>query len=181
MLKLRGAPALSDFRLQKLQGKVSERLGKPIKIYAEFVHLVELFESLEEDELAVLERILEYGPALAVHEPEGQPLLVTPRPGTISPWSSKATDIAHNCGLVKIERIERGVIYYLQDDLDDHDLVAVSALLHDRMTESVFSNPDDAESLFFHAGPKTFTAVDVLGGGPLSFELYLFLKHCFFP
>jgi len=165
MLKLRGAPALSDFRLRKLQQKVSERIGKPVAIYAEFVHLVELFETLEPGELEVLERILQYGPALEVHEPEGRLLLVTPRPGTISPWSSKATDIAHNCGLGKVERIERGVAYYLQGELDEHELDEAAALLHDRMTESVFHGLDEAESLFFHAEPRTYTEVDILGGG----------------
>ncbi|HHC72979.1 MAG TPA: phosphoribosylformylglycinamidine synthase, partial [Thiotrichales bacterium] len=149
MLKLRGAPALSDFRLRKLQQKVSERIGKPVAIYAEYVHLVELFETLEPGEPEVLERILQYGPALEVHEPEGRLLLVTPRPGTISPWSSKATDIAHNCGLGKVERIERGVAYYLQGELDEHELDEAAALLHDRMTESVFYGLDEAESLFF--------------------------------
>ncbi|HIE53598.1 MAG TPA: hypothetical protein EYP90_00190, partial [Chromatiaceae bacterium] len=85
MLKLRGAPALSGFRLRKLQRKVSQQVGKPVEIYAEFVHLVELSESLEAAELEVLDRLLEYGPALEVHHPEGQLVLVVPRPGTISP------------------------------------------------------------------------------------------------
>jgi len=165
MLKLRGAPALSDFRLQKLQQRVSDRLGKSVGIYAEFLHLVELFETLDSQQLEVLNNLLEYGPALAVHEPEGELILVTPRPGTISPWSSKATDIAHNCGLVNIERIERGVIYYLKGDLTGRDLADAAELLHDRMTESVFYDLDDAESLFFHAEPRTYTSVDVLGGG----------------
>ena len=165
MLKLRGAPALSDFRLQKLQKRISEKLGKTVEIYAEFLHLVELFETLDSRQLEVLNSLLEYGPALTVHEPEGALILVTPRPGTISPWSSKATDIAHNCGLVNIERIERGVAYYLQGELGGQALADAAALLHDRMTESVFYDLADAESLFFHAEPRTYTSVDVLGGG----------------
>ncbi len=165
MLKLRGAPALSDFRLQKLQKRISEKLGKTVEIYAEFLHLVELFETLDSRQLEVLNSLLEYGPALTVHEPEGALILVTPRPGTISPWSSKATDIAHNCGLVNIERIERGVAYYLQGELGGQALADAAALLHDRMTESVFYDLDDAESLFFHAEPRTYASIDVLGGG----------------
>ncbi len=165
MLKLRGAPALSDFRLRKLEQKIADRIGRAVGLYAEFLHLVELFETLEPRELEVLERILQYGPALEVHEPEGRLLLVTPRPGTISPWSSKATDIAHNCGLQKVERIERGVAYYLRGELDDHQLGEAAALLYDRMTESVFFGLDEAEVLFFHAEPRTYTEVDVLGGG----------------
>jgi len=165
MLKLRGAPAYSDFRLEKLTRKLAEDLGKPVSLYAEFIHLVELFEDLTGEEQQVLDRILRYGPALASHEPRGRLLLVTPRPGTISPWSSKATDIAHNCGLRNIERIERGVAYWIESELDDEELVRAAALLHDRMTESVFYDLDDAEALFLHADPRPMTLVDVLNGG----------------
>ncbi len=170
MLKLRGAPAFSEFRLRKLEQKVARRLGRPVELYAEFLHLVELFETLESDELRVLERVLRYGPTLEVHEPRGRMLLVAPRPGTISPWSSKATDIAHNCGLAKVERIERGVVHYLPESLTDHELAEAAAVLHDRMTETVFYSLDDAEALFFHAEPRTYTEVDILGGGRAALE-----------
>ncbi|HDK37433.1 MAG TPA: phosphoribosylformylglycinamidine synthase, partial [Thiolapillus brandeum] len=165
MLKLRGAPALSDFRLEKLNTRLIESLGKPVSVYAEFIHLAELSEELTESESAVLDRILRYGPALASHDPVGSLLLVVPRPGTISPWSSKATDIAHVCGLQSIERIERGVVYYLEGELDDADLGKAGELLHDRMTESVFFDLDDAEALFLHAEPRPFISVDILNGG----------------
>ncbi len=170
MLKLRGAPAFSDFRLRKLEERINRRVGRPVRLYAEFIHLVELFETLEPGELEVLQRILQYGPSLEVHEPQGRMLLVTPRPGTISPWSSKATDIAHNCGLTKVERIERGVVHYLEGGLDDHELAAAAEVLHDRMTEAVFQSLDEAESLFFHAEPRTYTEVDILGGGRAALE-----------
>ena len=165
MLKLRGAPALSDFRLKKLDGRLTEVLGKPVSVYAEFIHLVELSEELSESERGVLDRLLRYGPALASHEPQGDLILVVPRPGTISPWSSKATDIAHVCGLENIERIERGVVYYLEGSLEEKDLAEASRLLHDRMTESVFYDLDEAEALFLHAEPRPFISVDILNGG----------------
>ena len=111
MLILRGAPALSDFRLQKLSSRILESTGCSLELYAEFYHFVETKQELKEQEQAVLDQILRYGPALASHEPEGQLILITPRPGTISPWSSKATDIVHNCGLEAITRIERGIVY----------------------------------------------------------------------
>ncbi len=170
MLKLRGAPALSDFRLQKLRQRLADRLGRPVEIRSEFIHLVELFESLTEAETQVLQRLLSYGPPLYDPPPQGHLLLVTPRPGTISPWSSKATDIAHNCGLSGIERIERGVAHYLQGDLDEADLSAAAALLHDRMTETVFRDLDEAEALFIHAEPRTYETVDVIGGGRAALE-----------
>ncbi|WP_456417791.1 phosphoribosylformylglycinamidine synthase [Thiolapillus sp.] len=165
MLKLRGAPAFSDFRLEKLNTRLTENLGKPVSVYAEFVHLVELSEELSASQQNVLDQILRYGPALASHKPEGSLVLVAPRPGTISPWSSKATDIAHVCGLQAVERIERGVAYYLEGDLADADLGKAGDLLRDRMTESVFYDLDDAEALFLHAEPRPFITVDILGGG----------------
>ena len=168
MLTLRGAPALSDFRLKKLEQRLADVVSRPLEVYAEFMHIAELSEGLDSSEQEVLEQLLRYGPALASHEPEGNLLLVVPRAGTISPWSSKATDIAHVCGLKKITRIERGVAYYLNsggDGLDDAELEAAASVLHDRMTENVFLNLDDAEVLFNHAEPKPYISVDVLGGG----------------
>lgn len=165
MLILRGAPALSDFRLNKLSGRIETQTGQSVELYAEFYHFAELEQALDDTEQEVLERILRYGPSMAAHEPDGRMILVTPRPGTISPWSSKATDIAHNCGLEKIARIERGVVYYIKAELTDDQFIDVAAQLHDRMTESVFDQLQDAEALFSHAQPKPFTQVDVLAGG----------------
>lgn len=93
-------------------------------------------------------------------------LLVTPRPGTISPWSSKSTDIAHNCGLDKVVRLERGIAYYVQaDTLSAEQEQQVNNLIHDRMMESVFAEFNDAAALFATAEPGEFTSVDVLSGG----------------
>ena len=105
MLTLRGAPALSDFRLQKLQDRLRAATGLELRLYAEFMHFADLRQELTGDEHRVLERLLRYGPSLPAHAPQGRLVLVVPRPGTISPWSSKATDIAHNCGLTGIRRL----------------------------------------------------------------------------
>ena len=113
---LRGAPALSDFRVAKLLAQC-EQLQLPIhNIYAEFVHFAQLNEALSDSEENVLQQLLTYGPTIEEHQPSGIFLLVTPRPGTISPWSSKSTDIAHNCGLDKITRLERGIAFYITID-----------------------------------------------------------------
>jgi len=105
-------------------------------------------------------------PALASHAPQGKLLLVTPRPGTISPWSSKATDIAHNCGLQQVNRLERGVAYYIEaGTLTNEQWQQVTAELHDRMMETVFFALDDAEQLFAHHQPTPVTSVDLLGQG----------------
>ncbi|MEO7599750.1 MAG: hypothetical protein ABIV50_12505, partial [Opitutus sp.] len=118
MLTLRGSPALSSFRLQKLLQDLKSD-GLPVcDANATFLHLVELTpgSGLTADENAVLEKLLTYGPRRAPHEVIGLQQIVAPRPGTISPWSSKATDIAHICGLTKIKRIERAVTYTLALD-----------------------------------------------------------------
>ncbi|MGB5446388.1 MAG: hypothetical protein WBM99_12890, partial [Psychromonas sp.] len=111
---LRGAPALSTFRVNQLL-KNCEALNLPVKeIYAEYMHAADLTETLNDQELVVLQKLLTYGPKIAEHEPVGTLLFVTPRPGTISPWSSKATNIATNCGLTKVQRLERGIAYYIE-------------------------------------------------------------------
>ena len=172
MLTLRGAPALSSFRLDKLAQKLSD-IHPDIKLlHTQYVHFAELQRPLDEGSEATLARLLSYGPQLA-RAPGGEVLaaaellLVVPRPGTISPWSSKATDIAHNCGLDEIERLERGIAWYfsLPADLAAPQRVAVTALVHDRMTETVLGALDEAEQLFQHAAPRPMIAVDVLGGG----------------
>jgi len=174
MLILRGAPALSKFRLLKLEQRLSSELGQRVNLYAEFTHFAELEQSLSQDEQAVLEKVLRYGPHLTEHEPRGSMILVVPRPGTISPWSTKATDIAHNCGLQKIDRLERGVAYYLElengSELGDGDVTRAAHALHDRMTESVFFDLDDAACLFSHAEPNPASSVDVMDGGKPALE-----------
>ncbi|MGO4891382.1 phosphoribosylformylglycinamidine synthase [Flavobacterium sp. W21_SRS_FM6] len=169
MLVLRGTPALSDFRIDKLLGQFAS-CSLPIKeLYAEFVHFVHLESgalALTSQQQSILEQLLTYGPKQQAHEPSGQLFLVTPRPGTISPWASKATDIAHNCGLHSVNRIERGIAYYVQT----HELTAqqaseLKALVHDRMTESVFSDISDAAILFKQEAPQTLSSVDILAGG----------------
>ena len=166
MLSLRGAPALSEFRAQKLSEKVSLVIGRSLQIYAEFTHFVQLDEELTEQQKTTLSQILRYGPAIPSHEPKGQMFLVVPRPGTISPWSSKATDIAHNCGLDVINRIERGIAYYVEGaELSEQETATVLSFIHDRMTERVLSEFDQASQLFMQASPAELRSVDVMGGG----------------
>lgn len=168
MLILRGAPALSESRLNKLQQRLCDRIGRNVQLYAEFSHFAELSQTLNEEESRVLDRLLRYGPTLAEHDPEGQLLLVVPRPGTLSPWSTKATDIAHNCNLNKVVRLERGTAFYLSaegESLSDEALSSAAEVFCDRMTEVVFNQLDEAASLFMHAEPKPFQSVDVISGG----------------
>jgi len=170
MLILRGAPALSAFRHGKLLTQLTEKVSAVSGLYAEFAHFAEVTDTLDADEQQVLDRLLKYGPSVPVQEPMGRLFLVVPRFGTISPWSSKASDIAHNCGLDKIQRLERGIAFYVQGELSEGDAQLIAAALHDRMTQLVLERFEDAANLFSHAQPKPLTAVDVLGGGRAALE-----------
>ena len=170
MLILRGAPALSAFRHGKLLEQLTSKVPAVTGLYAEFAHFADVDGSLDTAEQQVLARLLKYGPSVPVQEPSGRLLLTIPRFGTISPWSSKASDIAHNCGLDKIRRLERGIAYYVSGELSAAEQEQVAALLHDRMTQLVLTSLEDAAKLFSHAEPKPLTAVDVLGGGRAALE-----------
>ncbi|MCP2230101.1 phosphoribosylformylglycinamidine synthase [Erwinia aphidicola] len=163
---LRGSPALSAFRINKLLTRFQDAHLPVSDIYAEYVHFADVSAPLSEDEKSRLQRLLKYGPSLAEHTPEGRLLLVTPRPGTISPWSSKATDIAHNCDLPQVLRLERGLAFYVQaPQLTEAQWGQLALLLHDRMMECVFSDTAQAEALFAHHQPAPLQSVDVLGEG----------------
>jgi phosphoribosylformylglycinamidine synthase len=169
MLTLRGAPALSEFRLAKLLARCRERVSTVASVYAEFVHVLDVEADLSPSEQALVEGLLEYGPRLERHAPRGALRLVLPRPGTVSPWSSKATDIFHNCGLKGVRRIERGTAYWLADAAGNaptpEQLALLGPLLHDRMTQTVVEREADAAVLFAAQEPRSFTTVDVLEGG----------------
>ncbi|WP_336934666.1 phosphoribosylformylglycinamidine synthase [Vibrio cholerae] len=169
---LRGSPALSEFRVNKLLTACREQQLPVTGIYAEFMHFADLKAELNPQELEKLEKLLTYGPTIQEHEPQGLLLLVTPRPGTISPWSSKATDIAHNCGLHGIKRLERGTAYYVEAEtaLTAAQIATLKTLLHDRMMEVVFAELTDAQQLFSVAEPAPMSQVDVLAGGRRALE-----------
>lgn len=168
LIRLRGSAALSPFRLEKLHAAAASVLPG-VRIAADFRHFIAAPRALDAAEHARLERLLTYGPKRAAVAEEGTLLLVVPRIGTISPWSSKATDIARHCGLEVIERIERGVAYWASRAggraLGDDERSTLAPLLHDRMTETVLRDFDEAGRLFQHFEPQPLSTVDVLGGG----------------
>ncbi|AQY68263.1 phosphoribosylformylglycinamidine synthase [Pseudomonas veronii] len=165
MLILRGAPALSAFRHSKLLEQLSQKVPAVTGLYAEFAHFADVTGVLTADEQQVLARLLKYGPSVPVQEPTGRLFLVLPRFGTISPWSSKASDIARNCGLEKIQRLERGIAFYVAGQFSEAEAELIAGSLHDRMTQIIVSQLEQAGALFSHAEPKPLTAIDVLGGG----------------
>ena len=164
ILRFRGQRALSDFRLAKLLQSVPASLGS-VTLHTEFWHFAETAGELNAQERERLEQILTYGPAAPVDVAQGELLLVTPRPGTISPWSSKATDIARHCGLEAVQRIERGTAFWVNGVAHAQARAVLAPLIHDRMTEVVFTSMADADRLFQRIEPKPLTTVDILGGG----------------
>jgi phosphoribosylformylglycinamidine synthase len=165
MLQLPGGPAFSPFRISKLLERVRQVAAGVTALNARYIHFVELEQDLNPGQQQVLEQLL--GGKTSEGPEAGHRFWVVPRIGTISPWSSKATDIAHNCGLANVARIERGVRFDLEAEgtLDEETLEPLLAMLHDRMTDSVLTRAEDAEALFSHAEPSPLLRVDILQGG----------------
>jgi phosphoribosylformylglycinamidine synthase len=169
MLILGGGAALSDFRLQKLQQTLQE-IDPLLQLKSShYTHFVEVFSALTETELTILEKLLEYGDINDTHIDKQKTdylFVATPRPGTISPWSSKATDIAHNAGLHQIKRIERGISYTLvAESLVPEQLTQIQRCLHDRMTEVIFDNLESVEVLFKSTSPSEQIEVNIIDDG----------------
>jgi phosphoribosylformylglycinamidine synthase len=173
VLTLPGAIALSAFRVEKLLASLPRPLAEAITVDTRFVHFVAVAAPLDSAQTQVLEKLLTYGTP-AHGEPKGALLLVLPRFGTVSPWSSKATDIARNCGLDKVVRIERGVAYYINardpGPLSERSRRALDRNIHDRMTETIVDNFEAAQQLFAHASPQPLATVDIMKGGRKALE-----------
>ena len=168
-----GSQALSDFRLVRLLARLREVEDRISAVHAVHRHWVWTDRPLSGDEQQRLDALLDDGQR-PVGEAGGQSIWVVPRLGTVSPWASKATDIARNCGLDAVRRIERGVEYRLQvrrgligagKPLSAEALAAVMALLHDRMTESVLTSAPDPARLFEGLPGKPLAHIDLQGGG----------------
>jgi phosphoribosylformylglycinamidine synthase len=169
-----GIQALSVFRIKKLRASLKE-VAPNISIEdTRYWYFTELNEPLSDTDNKLLDKLLNLEDGLSQPSAELQKLLVVPRLGTISPWSSKATDIAHHCSLPRISRIERGVVYYLKNKnglLTVEDKKALLPLLHDRMTESVIEEISGIEKrIFKHGTPQPLTSVDILNGGKANLE-----------
>src|ERR1700722_15987399 len=167
MFSLFGAPALSQFRLDQLLRSLKVEEPRVQALASRWMHFVDASRPLQESELEVLGKLLTYGARVpdALRElPSGHPLLVTPRIGTESPWSSKATDIVHVCGLGAVTRVERGTVYFIESTspLGSADLLKLAAHLHDRMTESIWTDSLEPTGLFHAAAPRGLRQV-VLG------------------
>jgi len=163
MLEIPGAPALSAFRIAKLLDRLSALEPAVRGLAARFVHFADLERPLTGAETAVLARLLTYGPTLPTGDSAaaGERVLIVPRAGTISPWSSKATDIVQVCGLTSVRRVERGIEYRLRAAraLGAAQLTRLAPALFDRMTEMALLDSGEVARLFGHAAPKPYDRV----------------------
>lgn len=190
MIVLRGARALSAFRSAKILAHIRSSLPQCRAINAHFIHFAEVQSELDTAQLATLKRLLGVGRSGDGNDnarrgklpppPQGERQnasaettfvrIVTPRIGTISPWSTKATDILHHCELQAVRRIERGIEWHFHFH-NDASLTENSVentlrpIICDPMTESVLPDPDAAAMLFHHTDPSPLAIVDILGGG----------------
>ncbi len=179
MLILPGCSALSPFRSQRLLSQLKEIDAAISSVSARFYHFIDAASAPTDEDVTRLQALLTYGDPFD-DEADGEQFVVIPRFGTISPWASKATDIAHNCGMSQIHRIERGVTYYVQrkagllggvKKLDLDSAAAVTALLHDRMTEVVLRDPQEAAGLFRELQAQPLAAIDIKAGGKAALAL----------
>jgi len=180
MLILPGSNALSAFRSQRLLAQLQAAAPTVALVSARYVHFIDASRALSAADTEQLSAMLTYGEPVPAVQYEGvtEEFFVIPRVGTISPWASKATDIAHNCGMAHVHRIERGVAYTVvlksgvlgtslgaPKKLADAEAQAVAALLHDRMTETVLRSSEQAQSLFSDLEGRPLESVDVVGRG----------------
>jgi phosphoribosylformylglycinamidine synthase len=173
LLHFEGGNALSPFRAEALLARLQAVCPRVTSLTAQHLHWVAFAEAAPRAAQDKLQALLRYGPALPALDPEAQTVLVMPRLGTVSPWASKASDIARNCGIA-VHRVERCTEFRLSLKrsflsaakpfaLDERS--AVAALLHDRMTESVAFERDTARHLFEPQPAPLLERVDVLGQG----------------
>ena len=181
MLILSGSPALSSFRRDLLLAELRALVPEVRTLVARYVHFAQVADEFFASECSTgdsstsdrerLQALLGATEDTAVDD-DGELLLVVPRPGTISPWSSKATDIAHNAGLTAVRRIERGIAYRLEctAPLSTKQRSVLAPLLHDRMVETVFADFASAASLFAAQSPRPLRRVAVLAEGRAALE-----------
>ena len=176
-----GASALSDFRQTRLLDTLTRIDANIIGVRGQYLHFVNATTPLSADDSAKIEALMHYGEPFDEAKERGtaETFLVVPRFGTVSPWASKATDIAHHCGLTHLRRIERGVEYTVilksgllggKKALSDEARAAVADALHDRMTESVAPSRDHAMHLFDELPARPLQTVDVLANGRAALE-----------
>jgi len=166
----RGIQALGAFKTRALQEKIAKIQTGLELLGTEYIHFSDSTESLSKEETSHLINLLSYSPNINIDGALSS-IIITPRLGTISPWSSKATDIVHLCAINRIKRIERGIIYHFNQSIEEQNHIPVLSIVMDKMTESELSSIDDAHALFDEFEPRPVSNIDVLGKGAVAIEL----------
>ena len=172
MMELAGQPALSDFRLAKLARALRRRNDNVTAVDARYTYFIDLASPLSKENKSRLTALLLSGDKPGKLPRKAQQIFVVPRPGTISPWSSKATDIAHACDIEGVKRIERGVCFAItfNGKSEQADALNLSPLLFDRMTEAVLSSADEASLLFESHEPAPIGIIELGDDGKSALE-----------
>jgi phosphoribosylformylglycinamidine synthase len=159
-----GIQALRNFKVRDLNEKINSEFPNISLLSSEYTHFIETENKLSNKNQLILDGLLNYSPAVDTSN-SLQKIIVVPRIGTISPWSSKATDICQLCGLIEIKRIERGIIYHFSQEIKDGELEAILSFVMDRMTESHLKNISDSSLLFDELKPNSYNSIDILKEG----------------
>lgn len=167
MIEIYGPPSHSPFRLKQLLTSLQKLDSNITSLGARYIHFLEASETLNKNEQQTLDVLLSYGPDWKVGPSDGQKIIVIPRLGTTSPWSSKASDIAHISGLKKVRRIERGLIYTIvfKINKEPESLNHLFDLLHDRMTQTILLDVKDVQTIFDVNSPKPLSTIPLLSEG----------------
>ncbi len=159
-----GIQALRNFKVRNLNEKINTTFPNIKLLSSEYIHFVETDNKLSNKNQLILDKLLNYSPLLDTSN-SLQKIIITPRIGTISPWSSKATDICQLCSLDEIKRIERGIIYHFSQEIKSEELETILNFIMDRMTESHLRNTDESSLLFEELKPKSYKSIDILKDG----------------
>ena len=155
-----GIQALRNFKVKTLQQKLRLKLTNLSLLSTEYIHFIESETKLSSEDKSHLDKLLNYAPSINTFDSIDS-VIVTPRHGTISPWSSKATDIVHLCGLKQIKRLERGIKYHFNRQLKPKELEIVLNIIMDKMTESCLNNINNADILFSELEPTPHQDINV--------------------
>ncbi|APC92378.1 MULTISPECIES: phosphoribosylformylglycinamidine synthase [Francisella] len=160
-----GLSALSPFRREKILAAAKKISSKVESIAAQYIHVVEIDQELNNKQEQIIKSLLNYNREYGLAQPKGHTFITAPRVGTISPWSSKATDIIRNTGINTVKRVERAIVFGIEGQVSVQELQAMQNLVYDRMVEEIFSSKEDLQRLFETRTPKALEFVNILENG----------------
>tara|TARA_B100000959_G_scaffold67080_1_gene71218 strand:+ start:7575 stop:11414 length:3840 start_codon:yes stop_codon:yes gene_type:complete len=159
-----GIQALRNFKVKTLNKKISALIPDIELVSSEYIHFIESKQDLNTSNKSTLDNLLNYAPKANLSNSNFQ-ITISPRIGTISPWSSKASEICKLCGLSDIKRVERGITYHFNRRTNDKELKAILEFVMDKMTESYLENIEESKLLFNELKPRNFNSIDILNNG----------------